>query len=209
MTTAEILTKLNSTRSPDRRSAAKFIGKKGLAALGNDLLLAYERERTDPRSWETQTEMLKALGSIGHAPALPFAEVVVRFNEPHDMITRSAASCYVRLKRSSLADATPALELLSFGRLSVIDGALDPLGYDRMMPPPEQIEQLIKHSWDLHRHPDMTRGLVDARYGLAAACAGWEPALVRPFLEHCLSTGDVPVKHVAENSLKGKYVALR
>lgn len=107
MTTSEILTKLNSTRSQDRRSAARFIGKKGLATLGNDLLLAHEGERTDPRSWETQTEMLKALGSIGHAPALPLAEVVVRFNEPHDMITRSAASCYVRLKRSSLADAPP------------------------------------------------------------------------------------------------------
>jgi hypothetical protein len=49
----------------------------------------------------------------------------------------------------------------------------------------------------------------DPRYGLAAACAGWEPSIVESFLKYCLEINDAPLKYVAENSLKRKYVRLR
>ena len=51
--------------------------------------------------------------------------------------------------------ASPTLELLNFGRLSVVNGCLDPLGYDKMLPNENQIKELIKLSWDLHKHNDM------------------------------------------------------
>lgn len=63
--------KLHSTRSPERRSAAKKIGKKHITALGDELLDAYLQERKDKRTWETQTEMIKALGRIGHKAVIP------------------------------------------------------------------------------------------------------------------------------------------
>lgn len=81
-----------------------------------------------------------------------------------------------------------------------------------MQPDKNQIKELIKLSWDLHKHKDRIGhegGYCDPRYGLAAACAGWDKQLTKDFLEYCLLTGDTPVKYVAENSLKGKYVKLR
>lgn len=212
MTIDEIKSKLQSTKSADRRRAAVEIGKTKLTDLADDLYRAYLVEATDTRTWETQVQMILALGLLDYKIALKEIEQIVRTNKPNDMITYAAAQSYVRLKRQSLTDASPALELLQFGGLSTVDGCLNPLGYDKMQPDEKQIKELIKLSWDLHKHKDrlgQESGYCDPRYGLAAACAGWDRQLTRAFLEHCLATGDTPLKYVSENSLKGKYVKLR
>lgn len=214
MTAEEIKSKLHSTKSADRRRAAKEIGKLKLADFADDLYKAYLEEATDKRTWETQVAMILALGLIDNKNALGEIEKIVKLNNPYDSITSAAAETYVRLKRQSLNDASPSLELLKFGGLSVVDGCLNPIGYDKMMPGENQIKELIKLSWDLHKHKDRVgkeAGFCDPRYGLAAGCAGWDSQLTKDFLEHCLATadGDTPLKYVSENSLKGKNVKLR
>jgi hypothetical protein len=212
MTNEEIRSKLHSSKSPDRRRAAKEIGKSKLADFADDLYKAYLKERTDKRTWETQVAMILAIGMVNHKEVLKEIEPIIRANDPHDMITDAAAQTYVRLKRESINDAKPVLELLRFGGLSIVDGALSPLGYDKMLPDEKQIKQLINLSWNLHKHKDLVGfedNYCDPRYGIAAACAGWDRELTKDFLRHCVATGDTPVIYVAENSLKGKYVRLR
>lgn len=205
----EILNFLKSTQSPLRRRAAKLIGKLRISKFGKELFEAYLREREDKRTWETQMEMIKSLGLIGFKPALKIVEQICKINNPHDAITSAAAETYVRLKRKSLSDATPILELLEFGKLSVAHGAVDPLGYDRMTPSKDQVLKLIKLCWNLGKNKGTGYG--DPRYGIAAACAGWDKELTTPFLEHCLKTAgrETGLEYVAKNSLKGKYVKLR
>jgi len=207
----EIKTKLFSKKSGDRKRAAKEIGKQNLTLLADDLYNAYLKEIADKRTWETQVEMILALGMLDYKNVLPQIEQIVRANISHDMITYAAAQTYVRLKRNSLHDATPVLELLKFGGLSVVSGCLNPLGYDKMLPNENQINELIKLAWDLHKHKDYDSGYSDPRYGIAAACAGWDKNLTKDFLEHCIATanGNTPLEYVSENSLKGKYVKLR
>lgn len=214
MTTEEIKTKLHSTKSVDRKRAVKEIGKLKLTDFGDDLYQAYLKEVKDTRTWETQVEMILALGLLDYKNALTEIEQIVSTNLPYDMITYAAAQSYVRLKRQSLTDASPAIELLRFGGLSIVGGCLNPLGYDKMQPDENQIKELITLSWDLYKHKDRLGhegGYYDPRYGLAAACAGWDIQLTNDFLIHCLATadGDTPLKYVSENSLKGKYVKLR
>lgn len=62
MTTEEIKTKLHSTKSADRRRAAKEIGKLKLTDFSEDLYQTFLKEATDKRTWETQVEMILALG---------------------------------------------------------------------------------------------------------------------------------------------------
>jgi hypothetical protein len=211
MTTEEIKTKLHSTKSSDRKRAAKEIGKLKLSDFADDLYQAYLKETKDKRTWETQVEMILALGLLDYENALTEIDKIIKANNPHDMITYAAAQTYVRLKRKSLSDASPVLELLRFGGLSIVSGCLNPLGYDKMHPDENQIKQLIKLSWDLHKHKDCEPGYGDPRYGIAAACAGWDRQLTKEFLEHCIATADkyTPLIYVSENSLKGKYVKLR
>jgi len=211
MTNEELKAKLESKKSADRKRAAKEIGKLKLSYFGDDLYTAYLKETKDKRTWETQVEMILALGLIDYKNALKEIDAIIRVNNPHDMITYAAAQSYVRLTRKSINDASPVIELLQFGGLSTVSGCLNPLGYDRMLPNENQIKELIKLTWDLHKHKDWERGYGDPRYGIAAACAGWNRELTKDFLEHCLATanGDTPVEYVSENSLKGKYVKLR
>lgn len=211
MTTEEIKTKLHSTKSADRKRAAKEIGKLKLTDIGDDLYQAYLRETKDKRTWETQVEMILALGQLDYKNALSEMDTIIKANNPHDMITYAAAQTYVRLKRKSLSDASPVLELLKFGGLSTVSGCLNPLGYDKMQPDESQIKELIKLTWDLNKHKDYEPGYGDPRYGIAAACAGWDRQITKDFLEYCIATanGDTPLEYVSKNSLKGKYVKLR
>ncbi|MET0637488.1 MAG: hypothetical protein ABWZ25_15760 [Chitinophagaceae bacterium] len=206
-----IIEKLSSKKSAERRKAAKDIGKQKITTLSEELFNAYLEEKKDKRTWETQTEMILSLGLIDYKPALSVIEPIVFLNASHDMITYASAQTYVRLKRKSIHDAQPIIELLKFGGLSLVDGALNPLAYDKMMPPREEIIELIQLSRDLHNHKDYERGYSDPRYGLAAACAGWDKKITEDFLNHCLATAgmDNSLIHAAEGSLKGKYIALR
>ena len=62
---SQIVNDLQSKQSAKRRSAAKKIKKNKLEQLGDNLYEAYINERQDTRTWETQTEMILALGKIG------------------------------------------------------------------------------------------------------------------------------------------------
>jgi hypothetical protein len=213
MTNEEILEKLNSTRSPDRRRAAKEIGKKTIIELGDELYKKYIEEVKDKRTWETQCEMIKALGIINYKKAFEIIEKIVKQNIPHDMITICAAIAYVQLKRKSLNDGIPVLELLEFGSISVIVGALEALARDQMVPDNNTIEKIIKICWDVNKHKDMVAGISDGRKYLAIACANWDKKLTERILNHYIETAyhfnhtakDNNLIEVCENSLKGKY----
>ena len=213
MTNNEIREKLFSKKSADRRRAAKEIGKNNITELGDDLYNKYLEEINDKRTWETQCEMIKSLGIINYKKSFEVIEKIVKQNIPHDMITGCASTAYVQLKRESLNDGKPVLELLNFGALSVIIGALEALAYDKMIPDDETIEKIIKICWDLHKHKDRIEGSGDGRKYLAIACANWDKKLTEGILNHYIETAyyfDGITKNdnliaVCENSLKGKY----
>jgi hypothetical protein len=213
MTNEEILEKLNSTKSPDRRRAAKEIGKKINVELGDELYKKYLEEIKDKRTWETQCEMIKALGIINYKKTFEIIEKIVKENIPHDSITINAATAYVRLKRENKNDGKPVLELLGFGRISVIVGVLMALAYDKMVPDNETIEKIIKICWDLKNHKDIEVGVSDGRKYLAIACANWNKKLTEGILNHYIETAymfnnitkDNNLIDVCNNSLKGKY----
>lgn len=214
--------KLFSKKSSERRSAAKRIGKEKMTSLAKDLYVAYTKENLDKRTWETQSEMIRALGILDYKPALNDIEKIVRKNIPHDTITRRAATAFVQLMRKSIYDAKPVLELLSFGSISVISAALQALAVDSMLPPDNEIKKIIKISWDINKHKDRIGkeyGLEDPRKNLAAACAGWDITLTKDFLNHCIETAyninkfNKQIKNdnmidVCQKALEGKYVKL-
>lgn len=219
MTKVELLINLRSTKSVERRRAAKEIGKLRLTEFGNELYESYLTEKKDKRTWETQKEMIKSLGLINYTEALSDIETVVYQNAAHDMITMVAATSYVQLKRGSKNDAKCVIDLLNFGSVSVICGALFCLPFDRMTPSENQIEMLIEKSWDINKHPDRLDrefGLIDPRIYLALACADWNLALTEKFLNHCIQTAfnisrfnkqvvNTSLITVCENSLKNRF----
>jgi hypothetical protein len=175
-----------------------------MVELGEELYKKYLEERKDKRTWETQYEMIKALGAIDCKKAFEIIEEIVKQNIPHDAITINAALSYVRLKRQSLQDGSPVVELLNFGNSSVNEGAVMALAYDQMKPDNESIAKIIELSWDWRNE----KGYGDNRKYVAIACWNWDKRLTENFLKHCIETADQydnNLREVSQNSLNCKY----
>lgn len=123
------------------------------------------------------------------------------------LILKYSVHTYFRLKRTSLNDICPLYDF-NTDIPNINESLLEVLGYDKVVPTIEEQERVIKKYF--HFGDDFDRRyFTDPRYGLAAACAGWNQEIVKDFLQYCISIKDAPLRYVAENSLKGKYVKLR
>ena len=192
-----------------RRKEAVKLGKERDSGPCDLLLKSLKIEQEGKNLWSTKGEIIKSLGlcRCGDCADLLFEKYVTMSDPSVSYPTSMAALSYVRLTRAGLDDIQPVLKVLNLSNYFASEGALNAMGYDRMIPSESDQMTLIKMCWDFGRGRD--RGLCDPRYGLAAACAGWAAPIVCSFLEYCLESEDAPLKYVAENSLKKCYVKLR
>ncbi|MCD1116202.1 hypothetical protein [Chryseobacterium turcicum] len=195
---------LLGTSTVKRRKAAIEIRKKCLFEYKSVLLDALKLEYLKKHN-ETEMELIRAIGELGDNKD---AKVYIKENYiDKGFFLRTAVMAYCRLERENNNDVTVILDLIMQNIYSMSEGALEVLGYDKMTPSITEQEQIIDLCKDFGKNRE--KGLTDPRYGLAAACAGWNAKNVKPFLEECMHSNDEPLKYVAENSLKGKYVKLR
>lgn len=72
----ELLEQLNDKKSAKRRSEAKKLRKLGNVDAGPYLLEALQEEFKDVRTWETQYQMIMAIGEWEYKKALPFIKEI-------------------------------------------------------------------------------------------------------------------------------------
>lgn len=190
------------------KKAAKIVAKEGLVQYADPLLMYLKEVVEDPKRWEISCELINALGILKHQPLVKVIVPILNEKKEHDMITMVAATAYIRLTRKNDNDADPVIELINNSCYSITEGALEALGYDKMVPVEDHQAEIIKLCWDFGQDRNK-QAFTDPRYGLAAACAGWTIPKVELFLQHCLEEDDVPLNYVAKNSIKKKYVKLR
>jgi|GEM_PF-2991031 len=189
-----------------RRKAAIVLRKESLRGVCNFLVEGYKLETTE--QWKTRVEIIKALSYNGCMNGISLLKSVIFDNtSDYSIIKKEAAKAWVRLTRKKLNDSDSIIQLLGIKDFVIVEAALEVLGYDKMIPDEVSQEIILKECWDFGF--DRPEGVVDPRYGLAAACAGWTSDIAKDFLSHCLKSDDVPLVYVAKKSLTGKYVKLR
>jgi hypothetical protein len=203
MTKEQIFESLKSNSTVKIRKAAIELRKTPVEGICELLYEAYNRDLVTKNSWETQSELIVTAGLLGCKSFLLPIKAICDSNIEHDTITSRSGLSYVRLKRVNLSDVSPVLEYLEDAKHSLGFGLLYALGIDKMIPSPDEQTKIIKHFWNFGMDRN---GYSDPRYGLAAACAGWDKEIVRDFLQHCIKTGDKYILNVTESALKGKYV---
>lgn len=192
-----------------RRKAAMALRKNTpiLDAECQELLAALKMEESS-NNWQTQVEILKSIGLGQCVTAATYIyDKFIKTSDDYSLVSMVATVAYVRLVRKNKNDVAIVMQLIETRKYSLVEGALEVLGYDRMCPEIADQESIIKQCflWGKER----PKGYTDPRYGLAAACAGWGAQNVQLFLEECLQSNDAPLVYVAKNSLKKKYVVLR
>lgn len=182
-----LIAQLSDPKSDKRRSAAKKLRKLGDPTAGSALFEALQSEVRDKRTWETQYQLIMAVGTCGYREALPFLESLLE----HDfgdatMQYLALGDAIARLEKTSNTDAGPVLRILDKCKrdpgnerlLMAADGALRALAMQKIKPDREAVSAIIR---------DVTKLTPSNHHGLPfwalAAAAGWDGPEVQQFVQ--------------------------
>lgn len=176
---------LCSSKSSERKKAAKKIGKYKILSLADNLLLSYITECKDERTWETQMEMIISFGKLCYKPALPYIEDIILKNKEFDTITFYAAISYIRICRKNNSDIQPVISLLKKGNNSVFGGALAVLTYDDVIPKDDEIKEIIKIVSKTDESITAPTRIQEVQSYLISAMSKWDIELTSDYLNSC------------------------
>ncbi|MFD8637001.1 HEAT repeat domain-containing protein [Streptomyces sp. NPDC059533] len=202
LTLDEAVVQLDDRSSAKRRAAAKRLRKLAVAAAGPPLLRALQREVLDLRTWETQYQMVMALGACDHRPAVQFLNELAQRPLEATSVYVALGDSIVRLRGADEGVSTPLRWCLDSGTPTLADGALCAVAMLRAVPDPETVDYVLDFLAPLHSHDGL-------RFWAAAAAAGWPGESVRAFLEECVAGPRTDVADAAATSLEGKYQTYR
>ncbi len=198
-TIKELVSLLESPSSPKRRSAAKKLRKIGDHRAGPAVLSALERELPDKRTWETQYQMIMALGQCAYKEAIPLLDILAHERFEHTMVLVAVGDAYVRLSRSFEDDPKPLLDVFAIPNDdALLDGALRGVAMLRMKFAEDCASQVIEHV--------VARKQQSLWFWVAAACPGWSGPTVEAFLDECLLSDRENVKSAARAAKLKKYL---
>jgi hypothetical protein len=195
----ELTKLLESSSSPKRRSAAKKLRKIGNPLAGPALLDALKRELPDKRTWETQYQMVMALGHCGHKESIPLLQILAHEKSEHTMVLVAVGDAYVRLCRSTNDDPKPLFDIFRIRNDDgLLDGALRAVAMLQMKFPPDTVTRIIEYV--------TARNEESLWFWVAAASPGWSGPMVDAFLDKCLAGTREDVKTAARAAKVKKYL---
>lgn len=194
-----LLQRLIAPQAATRRTAAKTLRKLKIKVTGSHVLAALKWEIKNPKSWDTQYQMILAIGECGYAEALPYLQGMAKLPRQHATVGVALGDAIVRLNRSQEHDAAPILEILGGTDRDLIDGAFRAMALLHMVPSADAIATIVQFADQLPYEDAL-------RLWVAAAAAGWDGLAVRSFLAHCSRSPREEVRKAAEASAEKKYL---
>jgi HEAT repeat protein len=176
MTLSDDIELLSHSRSPKRRTAAKRLRKLADATAGPALVVALENELNDERTWETQYQMVMAIGHCNYTDALPFVESLV-VRRLGGMVDIAIGDTLLRLSRQHENDAARAIEFIDAENQLLTHGAMQAIAMLRMLPGDTTMKRLIDHGLSLNLGEDDWTVI-----WLLRAVPGWPGQLVSQLL---------------------------
>jgi hypothetical protein len=199
---ANALQLLLDRRSPRRRSGAKRLRKLRDPSACPALFNALRAEVRDSRTWETQYQLIMALGESGCSEALGYLWELARarYGAPEPtMVDMALGDAVVRLGRRHPEDTTPVLALMSAPNWLLTDGALRAVAMLRLRLDTDAVERIV--DWVSRRESNDPH-----RFWVAAAAAGWRGASVDSFLDQCARSPRDGVREAATASRQRRYL---
>ena len=141
----QLIEQLSHKSSPKRRSAAKKLRKLKAKEAGSALLTTLQNELKDKRTWETQYQMIMALGESGHTESLDFLTQLAKQEFEATMVYVAIGDAVTRLTRINNNNIQPILKMLVNSRPMFIDGALRAIAILKLQPKQSDIEKIIHY----------------------------------------------------------------
>lgn len=168
---------LSSPHSPKRRAGAKNLRKLADVVAGPVLLDALRRELKDVRTWETQYQMVMAIGHCNYVDAIPFLESLIE-QKLGGMVDIALGDALLRLSRRHDNDAKRCVDFIDAQQKLSTIGAMQAIAVLRMVPDFPTLRRLVDYGTALELGENDS-----AVTWLLRATPGWPEEHVNPLLE--------------------------
>lgn len=177
---------LSHALSANRRSGAKQLRKLGDARAGDALLEALKKEIQDVRTWETQYQMVMAIGECDVKAALPYLHELAAQPFEATMFYSALGDALLRLSRKTPNDADVVLDNIDGGNPSLICGSLQAVAMLRMVPSQTVIAKIIVYTLAAYaKTAHIKTGSDWSIVWALRAAPGWHGTEVDQFLKTC------------------------
>lgn len=195
---ASLIAGLSHSRSPKRRSAARRMRKTGDSRFCEALLAALVRERKDVRTWETQYQMVMALGHCGCQQSMAVLTDWMSSKIEASALYSALGDAFYRLASESPSDLAPFRRAVVAGDHRVVEGVLQGMQSVGARLTDSDVHEVIGYARSGHCSDGGTRVIL-------TGAALWESPALRPFLEEYLDHSWNLISEAAAASLAGKY----
>ncbi|MBY8864009.1 hypothetical protein K7711_46630 [Nocardia sp. CA2R105] len=190
----------------ERLSARRRRGAKRLRALADpttaaQVRAALEREVLDRRTWETQYQLIMALGMTGDRDDVEFLKGLAHQPRAATAVNTALGDAIVRLGRATDNDPAPLLWCLQQDVELFADGALRAVAMLRLRFSDAAVGDVLDYAED-HFH-DLDHQFLP--YWPVVAAAGWSGPRVQAFLTRCSQDDRQLIADAANDALNGRY----
>lgn len=197
----QLIEQLSNKSSPKRRAAAKKLRRLKAKEAGSALLAALENELKNKRTWETQYQMIMALGESGYTESLGFLTQLAKQESEATMVYMAIGDAVTRLTYQKEGNINFVIDLLNSKpeQPLFIDGLIRAIAIAKLAPPQDNIDKLILYG----NKSDIGD---NHKAWIATAAAGWSGDKVINFLNNCLNSKNEQLKKAAQAALAKKYI---
>jgi hypothetical protein len=194
-----LIEQLSNKSSSKRRSAAKKLRKLNAIEAGFVLLEALKNELKDKRTWETQYQMIMALGESGYIQCLDFLTDLTKQPFEATMVHTAIGDAITTLEHRRDRQLKSLPDWIEDNKKPLVEGGIRSLAMNKIIPSDTLINKIIKYV----QKPENSH--ID--FWTAAASPGWPPNATNKFLEDCLlHSKSEETKKAAKAALNGKYM---
>jgi hypothetical protein len=198
---------LTHPRSPKRRSGAKRLRRLADPRACPAVLAALQHEVRDARTWQTQYQLIMALGACACRATLPYLQRLTAEHFAATMVYVALGDALVRLGRAAPDDPTPVQALLASGNGPLSYGALQAVATLRLKLPDAVVRDIVAFATapQLNASPFMCDVHTALRQVVAVAAAGWEGPHVEAYLHLCEQMPQTYIRGAAQAALRQQY----
>lgn len=199
---------LESKSAPKIKKAATKISKGKIEGYEALLLSSLKILIQKPKSWQAQSEVIKAIGITGTEESLPYLKELSKLKFDSTLLYRDLGFSICLLEDISSGKLNYTVSILDSSNELLLSGACAAILYSNYTPSSEEILRIIDSVAERDRNEGQ---VITPRCYIAAACYSWPAELTTSFLQKCASSSWSGLVQIANDSLvgeKSKYVLI-
>lgn len=202
----DIQEELESRSAPKIKKAAKTIAKQRIEGYDPLMLAALKSLIKKPKSWQAQSQLIRALGMTGSDDSVPYLKELAELRFEATVLYRDLGFAICRLNDLMHNKLEFIKSILTSPNESLIAGACSALLYEEIVPCENDMVEIM----DAIKFIDSNEGqIITPRCYIAALAYLWPVETTHSFLALCAQSSWNGLVEIASSSLKGektKYI---